>query len=51
MESKTKAYALYAVLILIGIACFAIENKIVTFIALAGLVFIGFVIEGTRTKD
>ncbi len=51
MDSKTKVQAVYAILILIAIACFAIENKIITFIALGGLVFLGFVIESVRTKD
>ncbi len=51
MDGKTKAYAIYAVLILIGIICFTIENKIITFVALAVLVFLGFVIESVRSKE
>ena len=51
MEKKSKQYAMYAVLILIVVALFAIEDNIALFIAIGALTFLGFVIETTKAKD
>lgn len=51
MDGKTKLYAIYAVLILIVIASFSIENTFIACIAGAALLFLGIVIETTKTKD
>jgi len=51
MDKKTQANAIYVILGLMVIATFAIDNHVVQFLALGGLLFIGVVVESTKTKD
>jgi hypothetical protein len=51
MNGKTKLYALCGVIILMVIAGFTIGNIFIACIAGAIILFLGMVIEGTKTKD
>lgn len=51
MTSKTRAFIIVVIIVLIFVCLFAIENNIVATIVAIGLGVVGFVIETSKTSD